>query len=47
MNGRIRQQQGGLLVLTLVVGAGIGLGLAALATFSTGQGGRPNAGLMS
>ena len=38
MDGRIRQQQGGLLVLTLVVGAGIGLGLAALATFSTGQG---------
>lgn len=38
MSGRIRQQQGGLLVLTLVVGAGFGLGLAALATFSTGQG---------
>ena len=38
MSGRIKQQQGGLLVLTLVVGTGIGLGLAALATFSTGQG---------
>ena len=38
MTGRIKQQQGGLLVLTLVIGTGIGLGLAALATFSTGQG---------
>ena len=34
----IRAQHGGLLVITLVVGTGIGLGLAALATFSTGQG---------
>ena len=34
----IRAQRGGLLVITLVVGAGIGMGLAALATFSTGQG---------
>ena len=35
----IHRQRGGLMILTLVVGAGIGLGLAALATLSTGQGG--------
>ena len=35
---RIKSQRGGLLVITLVVGAAIGMGLAALATFSTGQG---------
>ena len=34
----VRAQRGGLLMITLVVGAGIGMGLAALATFSTGQG---------